>query len=150
MNTDHLRQIIEIIIVAAIALVLATVAIAGMRSSKQSAEGTIQKAENISVMLSEDDFTKYDGAEVKGSDVIACISYFEGIGEPICIEVTHTGVNYIYTDESLTTVSTASLANARKKTSSEYINPNANFIGSIVRDSTDNSVRAIVFDIETP
>lgn len=149
MNTGHLKQFIEIGIVVFITILLGTLAITGANKSTAIAEKGYKKQDEMSLMIDEYDYSKFDGATVSGTDVIAAIKQFQSADAEICVEVTHTGICYVYTDETLTTKSTANIANAQRKGTAEYINPHAKFLGSIVRDATDNSIRKLVFDIQS-
>lgn len=146
--SETLRDFLKIAGISVVTLILLGVLFAGLNKATGFTDKVFGKMDNYSVMIDESDYTKYEGALVSGSDVIAAIKSFQNSNEPICVEITHTGVSYIYTDETLQTESTANIANASRKNSSEYINPNANYLGSLVRDSTDNSIRKIVFDIQ--
>lgn len=106
--------------------------------------------DNMTILMDESDYTKYDGAQVKGADVIAAVKYFQD-GEPVCINVqTATGnAIFCYTDESLTTKSEESIANCQRKGSANYINPNAKYIGKVERNETDNTIWGITFTFDT-
>lgn len=109
-----------------------------------------KKMDNMTILMDESDYTKYDGVQVKGADVIAAVKYFQD-GEPICINVqTATGnAIFCYTDESLTTKSEESIANCQRKGAANYINPNAKYIGKVERNETDNTIWGITFTFDT-
>lgn len=148
MNLDHIRKFVEIGIVVAVAIILGSAALIGANKTTSITDKANKKSDEMSLMIDEYDYSKYDGATVSGSDVIAAIKQFQSADAEICVEVTHTGICYVYTDETLTTKSTANIANAQRKGTAEYINPHAKFLGSIERDSTDNSIRKLIFDIQ--
>ncbi|MEE1255638.1 MAG: hypothetical protein UHN47_03885 [Lachnospiraceae bacterium] len=143
-----LRDVLKIAIVLIPTLIIGSLVFLGTDKGQEFAGKIFGRMDSYSVILDESDYTKYEGALVSGSDVIAAIKYFDNSNEPICVEIAHTGICYVYTDETLQTESTANIANASRKNSPEYINPNAKYLGSLVRDTTDNSIRKLVFTIQ--
>lgn len=103
-----------------------------------SIESSGQKMTSLSTQLDESDYTKYDGVIVLGSDVRNFIKSQMSQDSEICISVvTSKGTtNYIYTDGTLQTESTAKIASTTSKKSSAYINPTGSFLGAITRNET--------------
>ena len=143
-----IKDFIFAIGMAFVGLMLVALLVTGLNKSSSTVEKSYEKMDDFNVMLEESDYTKFDGAVISGDSVIAAIKGFESSSQPICVEIAHTGVCYVYTDETLQTKSTAKISNASRKGTAEYINPTAYYLGSIERDSTDNSIRKIVFEIQ--
>lgn len=147
--SDSLRSFINIAAIVVVTLGVVALVFTGLNYATGFANGVFDKMDTMSTNLSEDDYTKYDGAIVTGSDVIAAIKYFEG-GDPLCITVATNGGNVVfgYTDSSLQTEVTGSsalLANCQRKGSTTYINPSAKYQGAVERNATDNSIWGITF-----
>lgn len=140
----------EIVIGVVIFALLASLVFNLLTKATNVADAGGKKMDNMTILMDESDYTKYDGAQVKGADVIAAVKYFQD-GEPVCINVqTATGnAIFCYTDESLTTKSEESIANCQRKGSANYINPNAKYIGKVERNETDNTIWGITFTFDT-
>ena len=144
--SDSLRHFLEIAGIAVVILTLLGALFFGLNKATGFADQVFGKMDGMTQTIDESDYTKYEGAIVTGSEVIAAIKYFQASTEPICVECM--GQVYVY-QEDLTTLSTANIANATRKGQTGYINPNAKFVGTLTRDSVDNSIRKITFDIYT-
>ncbi len=141
------RDFIKIAVVVIITLGLAGLCFLGYSKSEGFANKAFGKIDNMSNMVEESDYTKYDGAIISGTEVIAAIKYFS-VDEAICIEVNNgsTTTNYVCEDETLTTPATAKVSDAQNRNKlDKYINPNGKFLGELVRDSGSNLVVAIKF-----
>lgn len=142
------RKFLEL--AATIVLILALIALVFLVYNKATniADKGTKKMDNMEIQLDESDYTKYDGAIVSGSDVIAAIKYFQN-SDPICITVVARGTySYLYTDTSLQTESTENIAYATQRNDDHYINPNGKFLGEVIRDSSDNSIVGLTFTIQ--
>ena len=106
------------------------------RDTASSGSGQINR---LNAEFMESDKIMYDGIDVSGSEVVNVINKFKN--DALCIQVdTKKGgiVSYIYTDITLKTPSRQSVKTAQDLKSSYYINPNAMFQGTVLRD--DNNV----------
>ena len=90
----------------------------------------------------------YDGLQVSGSEVMNVVGKFQS--EQLSIKVVtkkssqYYGYSMSESDTMLGSACSSSTSEAQNITSSKYINPNAQFVGSICRDSND-TVIGIVF-----
>ncbi len=114
------------------------------------AQGFITKGGNkltqISTTMDESDYTKYDGAIVTGTEVVAAIKYFDQAEVCISVNNGHTTTTYVYDSVDLTTRSTNNVSAAQNKinVSTVYINPNSKYLGKVVRDAADPTHGTIV------
>lgn len=129
------RDFIKIAVVVIITLGLAGLCFLGYSKSEGFANKAFSKIDNMSNMVEESDYTKYDGAIISGTEVIAAIKYFSVDGA-ICIQVN--SQTYVC-EEDLTPIDTAEesrrLADAQRRGTATYINPSTKFLGSLERDA---------------
>lgn len=118
------------------------------REARQTASSGAGEISSLNSEFSENDKTIYDGLTVSGNEVINAISKFDN--ESIAVKVI-TGKNtscYINTlndnETEIAGKSTATIANAKKSSNKEYINPNGKFLGEVLRDS-NNAIIGIKF-----
>lgn len=143
------RKGLELVAIVALIMGLISIAFLAFNKAENVSSKGMKKMDTIETQLDESDFTKYDGAIVSGSDVVAAVKYFLN-GEPICITVVARNTySYCYTDTSLTTPSTESISMAMQRDNDHYINPNGKFLGEVIRDPSDNSIVGITFTIQT-
>jgi len=96
------------------------------------------KINNMSIQLQESDKTMYEGTDIQGSEVINIINKFKS--ESISIKVvtkkstTYYNRNLTSTDTELGSISTASIRDAQKIESDNYVNQNAMFSVEVLRD----------------
>jgi len=83
-------------------------------------------------------YTQYTGTDVSGSTVLSAISKFWDSQDIfVSVEINGSTTYYIYNDANLTTLLTDTematrLAETKKASSTKYINPRNNFLGTIV------------------
>ena len=111
------------------------------RGSRDTATSAFSNISKINSEFNESDKVMYDGLSVAGSEVINAINKFKNDEMGIMV-VTKKSTNYYgyslsASDNtySLSSKSNASINDAKKVTSSSYINQNAQFIGEVLRDS---------------
>lgn len=87
-------------------------------------------------------FTKYDGVELSGSDVVAAVGSLEG--QTICVSVNNgkSTTEYIY-KANLTDKADGKIADMKSRSKDSYVAPTAKYLGSIERDDTDRIVKVI-------
>lgn len=120
------------------------------REARDTAAGGAGEISKLNAEFEESDKVMYDGLSVSGSEVVNVINKFRN--EEICIRVkTKKGTfQYNYTisgnedSPSLGGASGTSVKDAQKTTSNNYINPNAQFQGSIIRD-INNTIIGLSF-----
>lgn len=105
------------------------------RDTANSGAGQINK---LNAEFTESDKTMYDGLQVSGSEVVNVISKYKNDDICIKVETKKASAAYVYSDTSLTGKSGLTLKEAQKINGNFYINPNAQFMGEVLRD--DNRV----------
>lgn len=105
------------------------------RSTNSSATKQINK---LSSQMAESEYTQYEGIEVTGSEVVNVIKQFQK--DDVIIEVVVGGSTADYGEGQAGTLSDAS-----DRTSSNYINPNSMFLGSIERDANTDAIKKLIF-----
>ncbi len=146
--SDLLQRIVSILGVLFVALGLIGILVKTFRTSSDYADSANETVANMATSIAEDQYTKYDGAIVSGSEVVSAIKYFDGISD-VCVTVTTSrGTNnFIYTGPDLQTKSDLAVGNTRDKRSTCYINPSSKFLGKVVRDA-DGTINNIVFEVQ--
>lgn len=118
------------------------------RDTAASGAGQISK---LNAEFNESDKVMYDGLNVSGSEVINVINKFSGGDISIIVHTNKSSTQYDnMLDDQMQTVigeSNASVKTAQNMTSTLYINPNAQFVGSIIRDK-NHAIIAITFTQE--
>lgn len=117
--------------------------------SESAVDAGLKEIDKMTTQLSENSYTQYDGNEITGAEVKNAIKRFAT--EKICIKVNNgkQETEYIY-NESLTTDLSANVTDMLleandKGNLSKYINPNAIFLGRIVRDPDTDAIIGITF-----
>ena len=153
MHDDNTSTMIHLITGIVIALLIAGAVFAFWSLASRFIQKGSDKLSGLASTMEEEDVAKYDGAVVSGTEVISAIKQLQN--QDLCITVNngHTTTAYIYTDTTLQSKSTATLADAQKKNnvSTVYINPSSKYLGTIVRDSTAGTNGAFVgltFDVQ--
>jgi len=130
-----------------ITLIVVSIGFMLMRSGQNTAQNAINKLGQVNAELDESQYTMYDGAEVRGDEVVNALNKFkkEYIGIQVITKKNTSGAWYIK-DGSGDTLTTATgvVSNTIKEDNIEYINPNGKFKGEIKRDSND-TIKAIIF-----
>lgn len=118
------------------------------REARDTASNGTGKIQKLNAEFNESDKVLYDGLQVSGSEVMNVVGKFQS--EQLSIKVVtkkssqYYGYSMSDSDTALGTACSSSTSDAQKVTSITYINPNAQFVGSIRRDSND-TVIGIVF-----
>ncbi|MBO5197366.1 MAG: hypothetical protein J6B85_02425 [Lachnospiraceae bacterium] len=105
------------------------------REAKNTASQAADYLAEFNKELSEEGLSRYDGAEVRGSDIINLIrrelgAYGKGESSDVSIKV-KTGISeYVYRNGEY-------LAQLREYGNDRYINPMAAFAGEVLRDEND-------------
>ena len=108
------------------------------REARDTAAGGAGQISKLNAEFNESDKVMYDSLEVSGSEVINVVNKFKN--DDIGVKVTTRKkvtyyINYLEdNDTALGGSSGSSIKDAQKSTHSSFINPNAQFIGEILRD----------------
>ncbi|WP_343208976.1 hypothetical protein [Anaerolentibacter hominis] len=111
------------------------------RDTASSGTGQISK---LNAEFNESDKLIYDGMTVSGSEVVNAINKFKN--EEIGVKVTthKSTVHYIRTlgqdNQTISGKSSASVKDAQAVANEHYINPNARFLGEVLRDKNDTII----------
>jgi hypothetical protein len=115
------------------------------RDTAASGAGQISK---LNAEFNESDKVMYDGLNVSGSEVVNVINKFKNGDIAIQVNTKKCSTYYVnILDDKQTVIngsSSASVKTAQNSLSSVYINPNAQFQGSIIRD-VNNTIIGIIF-----
>lgn len=127
-----------IFLIAAAALSLGLYAYVSNMSDKSETtmEITGEKLDSMNIALSESDYTKYDGASVRGADVISVVKYTEQMQDQVVITVVtnKSTRNYVWKDETFKEASEYNIRDAYDKSSDGYIPSGKHFTGEVIRD----------------
>lgn len=148
--SGSLRDFLKIAGVVIVTLALLSILFLGLQKATGFTNKAYSKIDSMSQSVEESDYTRYDGALISGTEVIAAIKYFQQDGA-ICIEVNngYTTTNYVCADETLAAPSTAKISDAQNKNDlNKYINPNAKYLGECVRDTANNLIVAVKFTVQ--
>lgn len=108
------------------------------REAKDTAATGAGQINMLNAEFSENSKTIYEGTEVSGSEVLNVIRKFQGEVTGVLVETKKNKSYYGYSfDEATGDIgkeSTVDYLTAKKETSSNYINPNGRFLGSVIRD----------------
>lgn len=121
-------------------------------TTKETGNTALTQANKLNTQMAESEYTQYDGVMITGSEVYNLIKQHES--EDICIQVkTPSGTqNYICDGAGLTpvdkTTEKENLVHAKDKTQSNYINPSAKFMGTVIRADGTDAILGLVFDQE--
>lgn len=111
------------------------------RDTAASGAGQISK---LNAEFNESDKVMYDGLEVSGSEVVNVINKFKNNNIGIQVITKKSVVSYINVINSngtgLDQVSKAQVKDAQNSTHTNYINPNAQFIGMVLRDENNTII----------
>lgn len=122
------------------------------REARDTAANGAGQISKLNAEFNESDKMMYDGLGVSGSEVVNVINKFKN--EPLSIKVSTKKGTFYYNHglgndgASLGASGGASVKEAQKSTSNNYINPNGQFTGSIIRD-VNNTIIGISFAQET-
>lgn len=105
------------------------------RDTAASGAGAISK---LNAEFNESDKVMYDGLKVSGSEVMNVINKFKNSQIGVKVNTKKTSVYYVNVinekDLVINGGSSASVKDAQNSIHSNYINPNAQFEGSVIRD----------------
>lgn len=108
------------------------------REARDTAAGGAGQISKLNAEFNESDKVMYDSLEVSGSEVINVVNKFknDNIGIKVTTRKSITYyINYLKNnDTTLGGSSSASIKDAQKSTHSSFINPNAQFVGEVLRD----------------
>ncbi|WP_455717363.1 hypothetical protein [Anaerosporobacter sp.] len=115
------------------------------RDTAASGAGQISK---LNAEFNESDKVMYDGLNVSGSEVVNVINKFKNGDISIQVNTKKCSTYYVnILDDKQTEIigtSSSSVKTAQNSLSNVYINPNAQFLGSIIRD-INNTIIGIIF-----
>lgn len=117
------------------------------REARDTAAGGAGQISKLNAEFNESDKVMYDGLEVSGSEVINVINKFKNSNIGIRVATKKTTVSYIHLlndNQTLGGSSNASVKDAQKSENQNYINPNAQFFGEVIRD-LNNTIIGIIF-----
>ena len=106
--------------------------------AKGTSTSAKQQINRLSGQMSESIYTQYEGVEVSGSEVINIIKQFDK--DDVVVEVVIGTATADYGGAS-----TGTISDATDRSSSNYINPNSMFLGSIVRSTDTDAIQKLVF-----
>lgn len=118
------------------------------REARDTAANGAGQISRLNAEFNESDKIMYDGLEVSGSEVVNVVNKFKN--NDLSIKVTTKKGTYYYNNglnadgSELKEGSGASIKEAQKSTSTNYINPNEQFLGSVIRDA-NNTIIGISF-----
>lgn len=108
------------------------------REAKDTAASGAGQINKLNAEFSENEKTLYDGTEVSGSEVLNVIRRFQNDTCGICVQTnksqTFYGYKFNLTSGNLEEQVNNTYKTARVEESDAYINPNARFLGNVVRD----------------
>lgn len=111
------------------------------REAKQTAVNGAQEINRLNTEFAESDKIVYDNTTVSGSEVLNVIKKMSedklGIYVKTNKKEVYYGYNFDLNSGALGTQSKANYAEATESTSDNYINPYADFKGTVIRDSND-------------
>jgi len=122
------------------------------REARDTAAGGAGEIGKLNAEFNESDKVMYDGLKVSGSEVVNVINKFCNKEMSIKVE-TKKGKSYYNMElkendtvlgSSLTSSNLASIKDAQNPMKGNYINPNAQFLGSVLRD-TNYTIIGIYF-----
>lgn len=116
------------------------------REAKETAAGGAGQISRLNAEFNESDKVLYDNLEVSGSEVVNVINKFKD--SILSIKVKTSGsssasyYNYVLkeSDTILGGESSASIKEAQNYGSIHYINPNAQFVGEVLRDQNETII----------
>jgi hypothetical protein len=118
------------------------------REAKQTATNGAQEINKINTEFAESDKVVYDNTTVSGSEVVNVIKKMKEESMGIYVKTNKTETYYGYSFDldsgKLGKESSAKITGASDITGSAYVNPYANFMGTVIRDEND-TITGIMF-----
>lgn len=150
MGEDNASGMIKLIAGIVLTLLLVMVIFAFWNQAKGSAETAQNDLAGFQTTLDESKYTQYEGQTVLGNQVISYVSQYANT--EIAIEVVSkngTTTFYNYSDQDMSTeidqtTNSQNIANAKSKSSTQYINPNGKFECTLYRDAA-NTIKCVIF-----
>lgn len=122
------------------------------REARDTAANGAGQISKLNAEFNESDKVIYDGLKVSGSEVVNVINKFKNESMSIKVTTKKKTAYYNYglnSEETLLeSAGGASIKAAQDSTSSNYINPNEQFLGSVIRD-VNNTIIGIAFVQQT-
>lgn len=146
MGESNQNEIIKIVAGLVITFLIISIAFVIYRAGKASSDRALEGLDEMTTTLNETKYTDYNGQTITGNQVQALLNSWSN--DEVAVEVkTKSGsdVWYNYTDDSLSSKSTADVTEASKKTSTNYVNPSGKFLCTVNRNA-NNVITSIVFE----
>lgn len=122
------------------------------REARDTAAGGAGQISKLNAEFNESDKSMYDGLEVSGSEVINVINKFKNEDISIEVKTKKSTVQYCRSlsansdgSYALGSATTHSTKNAQDINHANYVNPNAQFVGTVLRDA-NNAIVGIAFE----
>lgn len=144
---ENVTTALKIAAAVVITILIIGIAFTIYNKSKSTTDSAMNQMDNLTTTLNESDFTQYDGATVTGTDVLNVINKYRN--DILCVTVDNgrTETEYIY-NSTLSAVSTNNIADAKDRSNlNKYINPNASFVGEVIRDEQTGTIIGLKFSI---
>ncbi len=113
------------------------------REARDTASNGAGQISKLNAEFNESDKVMYDGLEVSGSEVINVINKYKNEEVGVMVYTKKSNESYIYkidykeSQYSLDIPISSSVKEAQNVLSNKYINPNAQFMGEVIRDSNN-------------
>jgi len=146
MGESNQNEIIKIVAGLVITFLIISLAFVIYRAGKASSDTALEGLDEMTTTLNETKYTDYNGQTITGNQVQALLNSWSN--DEVAVEVkTKSGsdVWYNYTDDSLSSKSTADVTEASKKTSTNYVNPSGKFLCTVNRNA-NNVITSVVFE----
>lgn len=150
MGDDNVSKIIMLLGGIVLTLIVVMIGYRYYNQSKSSLDTVENDVAVFQTTLDESKYTQYEGQTVLGNQVISYVSQYANT--EIAIEVVSkngTTTFYNYSDQDMSTeidqtTNSQNIANAKSKSSTQYINPNGKFECTLYRDAT-NTIKCVIF-----
>lgn len=114
------------------------------REAKDTATNGAGQITMLNAEFSNNDKTIYDGITVSGSEVINAINKFKNEELSVKVVTSKSTTYYNYSldssENNIENKSSASVAEAKKASNVNYINPSGKFAGELIKDSNDSII----------
>lgn len=120
------------------------------REARDTASNGAGQITKLNAEFNESDKIIYDGLEVSGSEVVNVINKFKNEEVGVIVSTKKSTAHYIYALSFSNNIAalgsniSTSTKETQNVTSATYINPNAQFVGEVLRD-TNNAIVGIRF-----
>lgn len=143
-NADFVYKILFIVVGVILSGLLIAWLVGTYKDKKKEADAGTQKINSITASMADFDLTVYDGASIKGESLRELISEMDRKEVQVAIGVKTLAMkefdfyNYRFADNKLSGDGKKELSS--DKSSNDYINPNGNFTGKVIRNENDEIV----------